>query len=134
MILSKAPLMNEDKKPYLYPWWFSGLHLVFVCLMLWVFASINRDANIGYLFYSLFGFSLLGSAVTLIINFYKQRAQYTIKSILIVTCCVAVFCSIYTCFGQFTLILVYCAFFMLIDFLVMFRIMRAMKLKEPRTK
>jgi hypothetical protein len=59
--------------------------------------------------------SILILSVIFIREFFKQKAQYTIKSILILTFCTAVTCSIYlyTGFGglRYTLFVVYVLLF-----------------------
>ena len=55
--------------------------------------------------------SILILLVIFIREFFKQKAQYTIKSILILTFCTAVMCSIYLYTGfeglRYTLLVVY---------------------------
>lgn len=77
------------------PWWSYGIQVIFICLL---FAQGGWEGH-DYRHYALIGTCLLIMLVMFIYQFIKQQAQYTIKTMMIVTFVVAVFCSIYSCFG-----------------------------------
>jgi hypothetical protein len=90
-----VPKPNISKKP---PWWFYGLQFVFFCLLfITIFRSGNRSNDCFY--NSLIGICLSVLLIQFIREFFKQHAQFSIKSLLILTFYVAVLCSIYSCFG-----------------------------------
>jgi hypothetical protein len=89
-------LRNEKRQP----WWLYGCWLVFITLF---FAHLLYEEKksdglsililiicVGYLLFGLGAF---------IYQFIKQHAQYSIKDLFTLTLIVAVFCSIYVCFG-----------------------------------
>jgi O-acetyl-ADP-ribose deacetylase (regulator of RNase III) len=80
------------------PWWYYGVQVIFICLLLAQSDWQRRD----YFHYLFMGTCLLLVLVTFIHQFIKQQAQYTIKTMMIATVVVAVFCSIYRCFGFHT--------------------------------
>lgn len=81
------------KKPL--PWWFLGFHFIFYCLIV---AQIARR-QWHYSDYVVWGAILLLMLIQFIKQFVKQHAQYSIRTMLIVTFVVVVLCSIYSCFG-----------------------------------
>jgi len=82
------------------PWWYYGVQLIFICLLLAQTDWQRRD----YSHYIFMGTCLLIVLVMFIYQFIKQQAQYTIKTMMIATVVVAVFCSIYRCFGFRTVV------------------------------
>ena len=80
------------------PWWYYGVQLIFICLLLAESGWKGRD----YFHYVFMGAILLLVLIMFIHQFIKQQAQYTIKTMMIATVVVAVFCSIYRCFGFHT--------------------------------
>ena len=95
---------SENNKP----WWIVGLNFSYLCLWLLFLAKFLRKDNIGFLFpLSIIGIWVLVVFIHFIRDCYKQKAQYTIKSVLILTFCIAVFCSIYSCFGLGAVLFVY---------------------------
>jgi O-acetyl-ADP-ribose deacetylase (regulator of RNase III) len=82
------------------PWWYYGVQLIFICLLL---AEGGWRGN-DYFHYVFMGAILLLVLIMLIHQFIKQQAQYTIKTMMIATVVVAVFCSIYRCFGFRTVV------------------------------
>jgi hypothetical protein len=109
----------ESKKP----WWLTGLNCVFMCLVLGYIVkfsneSINRNispydevfkiAQIACIIpLSIFGLAVLILFIRLVRDYFQQQAKYSIKSILILTLCVGIFCSIYACFGLGVVLLVF---------------------------
>ena len=89
-------VFKEAKKQT--PWWYYGVQLIFICLLLAQSDWQRRD----YSHYAFMGTCLLIVLVLFIYQFIKQQAQYTIKTMMIATVVVAVFCSIYRCFGFHT--------------------------------
>jgi O-acetyl-ADP-ribose deacetylase len=77
------------------PWWCYGVQLIFFCLLL---AAGGWRGHAGYQ-YVFMGACAIFVLVTLVDQFIKQQAQYTIKTMMIATFVVAIFCSIYSCFG-----------------------------------
>jgi O-acetyl-ADP-ribose deacetylase len=77
------------------PWWYYGVQLIFICLLLIEGGWKGRD----YSHYAFMGACVLFVLIMFIYQFIKQQAQYTIKTMMIATFVVAVFCSIYKCFG-----------------------------------
>ena len=84
---------RKSKKPS--PWWLLGFQFIFFCLM----AAEGGWSNWGYDRYVFWGAILLLMLLQFIHQFIKQHAQYSIRTMLIVTFVVAVLCSIYSCFG-----------------------------------
>ena len=80
------------------PWWYYGVQLIFICLLLAQGGWKGRD----YFHYVFIGACVLFVLVMFIYQFIKQQAQYTIKTMMIATVVVAVSCSIYKCFGSHT--------------------------------
>ena len=60
--------------------------------------------NYDYLYLTSMGVVLVYYFIRFIREFIIQRAQYSIKSILILMLCVAILCSIYECIGLYTVL------------------------------
>lgn len=77
------------------PWWLVGFQLIFMCLVLaqtpWKPGDYSGNAFMVA--------CVIGVLVIFVYQFIKQQAQYTIKTMMIATFVVAIFCSIYKCFG-----------------------------------
>ena len=86
------------------PWWMYGLQFVFFCLLFGDLFVQTRTGTVDYSRYLIPGICLGLMLFQFIREFFKQHAQFSIKSLLILTFCVAVFCSIYSCFGYQVLI------------------------------
>jgi hypothetical protein len=85
---------NSNKSP----WWFYGFQFVIFCF--YTYYMVFRNArNLDHFCLMIMGVYLCFMLFQFIREFFKQHAQYTIKSLLILTFCVAVLCSIYSCFG-----------------------------------
>jgi hypothetical protein len=93
---SKGALnLDPEKSKRQTPWWYYGLQLIFICLMVVQGGWREHD----YFHWFFMGACVLFMLVLFIRQFIKQQAQYSIKAMMIATFVVAVFCSIYSCFG-----------------------------------
>jgi hypothetical protein len=93
-----------DKKPNS-PWWLLGLNLVFFCLLFSRnFSSLLNGHD--YFLWAIMGVLLLTLFIQFGRQFRLQHAQYSIRSLLILTAIVAVLCSIYTYLGFFAIMII----------------------------
>jgi O-acetyl-ADP-ribose deacetylase len=84
------------------PWWLIGFQLIVFCVLvcrLFLHVGLANGGHFLYLLYTVMGVLIFATLFRLIDQFIKQQAQYSIRSMMIVTFCVAVLCSIYSCFG-----------------------------------
>ena len=106
-----TPRPNNSNKP---PWWTYGLPFVICCLLFINSIRIGKG-NLGYYFYSLMGICISIILIQFIREFFKQHAQFSIKNLLILTFCVAVLCSIYSCYGYEIMVLVLVISYMILS-------------------
>jgi hypothetical protein len=90
---------QDNAQPKIQPWWFWGFHVAFMSFVALHYCFQPGRGNDDYFFPVFVGGMLLYFLFQFIREFFKQHAQYSIKSLLILTFCVAVLCSIYSCFG-----------------------------------
>jgi uncharacterized membrane protein YphA (DoxX/SURF4 family) len=96
-----------ENKPVNQPWWLLGLNVVFCCLLF----SRNISSLLNghdYFLWAIMGVGLLALVVQFVRQFRLQHAQYSIRSLLILTAIVAVLCSIYTYLGFFAIMIIIC--------------------------
>jgi hypothetical protein len=80
------PAIRPNKKP----WWYYGLMVIVFAQML--FYVKFKIASFAFIMLVI---NVMLFAAIFVREFIKQRAQYTIRSLLILTFCVAVMCSVY---------------------------------------
>lgn len=100
------------------PWWLIGFYLSIMCLISThvIFGPASKTR--GYFYWFLVGFALLVYAVQFVRQFRQQHAQYSIRSLLILTLLVAVLCSIYTYLGFSAVVILLCLAFVVTSFYV----------------
>jgi hypothetical protein len=90
---------QEGAIPRKSPWWLYGFQFVFFCF--YTYYSFFRTDNkiVDYDLLAMMGFCLVIMFFQFVREFIKQHAQYSIKSVMMLTVGVAMLCSIYSCFG-----------------------------------
>jgi hypothetical protein len=96
-------LPKTEKKP---PWWFYGFQLAFFCLFTYYLFFRTETTHQDNYHLAIMGIFLCVMLVQFIREFIAQHAQFSIKSIMLLTLGVAVLCSIYSCFGLDVVILI----------------------------
>jgi hypothetical protein len=96
--------MNDDNNKQHTPWWLSGLCFIWCCLFsAWV-GQLATKENIYRLsvVFVVLSIVVLKAFGDFIVACYRQHPQFSIRSLLIITGIVAIFCSIYACLGYNT--------------------------------
>jgi hypothetical protein len=100
------------------PWWIIGLHAVFLCVwMLLIFKFFNDDPPLLTFFLGLMGLMVFIFLIRSIAGFFKQKAQFTIASIMVVMLGVGIFSKIYASFGYGYLLYFFTAAYIYINIL-----------------
>jgi hypothetical protein len=102
---------QDNRERFEPPWWLAGLDCIALCLI-----SIYFDIKPFRIISLILGVYAIRKFIRFLRDFYKQRAQFSIKSVLIFTFCVAVFCSIYASLGLFAVLFVYSGVYLWIVF------------------
>jgi hypothetical protein len=90
------------------PWWLFGMSCVYAVLILSYLVPFLHEDNFLFIV-PLIMVGTLGliSFFNFVREFFRQHAQYSIRSILILTLCTAILCSAYSCIGLGYLLVVY---------------------------
>ena len=88
-------------KPRQQPWWLYGFYLIAMSIWSYFVLSIRGISHNDYLTYAFVGVMVLVPLIGFVNAIIKQRAQFTIKNLMILTLCIAVLCSVYKCYGFF---------------------------------
>jgi hypothetical protein len=111
-------------KSFFLPWWLLLSQVAYTLLMVYVFSVDNHDKITTYFVYSASAFSIIVTAILALCAFYQQHAQYNIRSILILTFCIAVLCSVYVCCGLLVMFGLVTVLFLILNVYFMIRFIR----------